>query len=138
MTTILKRLRPLLFLTLFSFLACEEEYVDFNGQAGGSNGTSRIITLEELKAMPKAYEKIMEVMERQQASRDYAHNGFQFWVNTDEILFYKDGTNESLTFETVASPERPYLENLVLNKELTARTVCTTPYIILLKPKKKI
>ena len=118
MKKILKRLRPLILLvTILALNACQEEDIDYADQNGAGDGTSKIISLKELKEMPKAFEKFQDVIQSHLASRSIAYSDFGFTIDTDAIVLYSDGAFESLTFMVTLDKDRGYLENLILNKE---------------------
>lgn len=110
----LKLFSPVFLFLLIAFAACQKDDTLYNTE-GNSNGNSRIISLEELKQMPKAYSRLMEVVQSQQ--RKSNDTVWKFDVNTDEILHYKNGTDESFTFSATPEVSRTYVENLVLNLE---------------------
>lgn len=77
---------------------------------------SRIINLEELMQIPKAY-AIIEAMGNRRAGRqvDYPYYGFS--INTDAVLVIEDKPDMSLTFQMIPDEESPYLQNLILTLE---------------------
>ena len=83
-----------------------------------NDSPTRIISLEDLKSMPKAYQKLNEIMEQRTKKSEVHFSNFNFTVLTDEIVLFRQNGFESLTFAVIPGNDRGgYVENLVLNKE---------------------
>ncbi|MGQ2984399.1 hypothetical protein [Flavobacterium sp.] len=77
---------------LFSLTGCDEEAFEFN--RNNEETITRKISLEELKKRPKAYQKLLQYMEKAGAgdSRKNVYNSkYEFAVDTSEIIYVDKG-----------------------------------------------
>lgn len=116
----LQKLRPWCFIVaFFTVMSCQKPD-DVYMNESTSQGKSKIISLEELKAKPKAYEKIIRIIKNQnnrsKSTSAYDEN-YGISIVTDQILLYEDNGYESLTFSVYPDVDRGFVENLILVKE---------------------
>lgn len=114
MKNIFKLLFVLLLAVFTGITSCQRD--DSHLSKNFSTGSSRLITLQELKGMPQAYARLSAVIQAQQ-HKTAGDSIFRFEVLTDDILLYEKDGYKSLTFVVQPEIERTYVENLVLNQE---------------------
>ncbi|KAF2519709.1 hypothetical protein E0W68_00285 [Flavobacterium salilacus subsp. salilacus] len=113
----LKKLQPALLVVLLAFTCCQQDDVHMNDNNTSAKGNSRMITYEELKAMPKAI-SMLESLKEQRRKKSVYNERYDFTVDTTEIFLVEIGDYHSLTF-TISrdSAYTDVTENLVLNWE---------------------
>lgn len=116
----LQKLWPWCFImAFFTVISCQEPD-DIYMNESTSQGKSKIISLEELKVKPKAYEKINRIIGNQHnlsKNTSAYDDNYGVTIVTDQILLYEDSGYESLTFSVYPDEDRGLVENIILVKE---------------------
>lgn len=113
-----KKWQFLLIAVILALTGCVQDDVYFSNQKSESEITSRVITYQELKKMPKAI-AMLEKLKKEKLKKSVYNPRYDFTVDTTQVLLIEIGTDyHSLTF--TVSRDSTYahsVENLILNWE---------------------
>lgn len=109
------------FVSIIALLTgCQAESIATEQSIHDYGMSQKYISLEEMKANDGAYttlKKIIENSDISRTARSKYYEDYNFFVNTDKILFIEHGDYNSYTFPVFRLPDNGKTENLVLSLE---------------------